>query len=343
MTMTVDSAVGAIHRALVLGDHDQAFDLAVERMALMPNDSSSLFLMGLATHEAGDELTTVQILREILTRFPDDQLCRAALILELGAQATSVDDLAEVAQLVAGDFYTENTVSTALRYLLTKPGDDVIGLDFVVDGVDFSWPLLAARAGYQLLYQHLPLAHNSLPAVERFYNEFDRYEDSQIHRIRRIGPLIGQAAHFAPGDRVLDVGCGTGHILAYIVDAFLVQPFGVDLSEGAGAISRRLVPNIDFRVCQPDHIPHADDSFDRVICSDVLEHVRRPWLLAAELARVCRPGGELVVSVPDGRYDDFIGHINFFSTQSLETMLEEHGDVRISVHTDGLLATVTLA
>ena len=131
-------------------------------------------------------------------------------------------------------------------------------------------------------------------------------------------------------------------MLAYLVDLFNVRPFGVDLADGAGVIARRLMPDLDFRVCKLESIPHEDSVFDCVVCSDVLEHVRRPWLVLAELIRVCRPGGTLVISVPDGRYDDYIGHLNFFSTQSLEALLEDHGDVRISTHTDGLLAVVAL-
>jgi hypothetical protein len=342
MNLTMDTSAAAIHRVLAMGDHDRAFDMAAARMNEMPGDASAWQLMALVTQLAADPQTTVQILREIVARFPTDQFAVTMLIMELGAQARSVADLAEVEQLVASDFFAETVVSNVLRLLLTQESDEPVRLYFEVDGVQFTWPLWPAHAGYDLLYQHLPWAHNSPGSVDRFYNEFDRYEANQLIRMNRISPLIGQAAAFAPGDRVLDAGCGSGHILAYLVETFAVQPFGVDLSERAGVIARRLIPHIDFRVCQLDSLPYESGFFDRVVCSDVLEHVRRPWLLAAELARVCRAGGELVISVPDGRYDDFIGHINFFSTQSLETMLEVHGDVRISTHVDGLVATVTM-
>jgi SAM-dependent methyltransferase len=58
-------------------------------------------------------------------------------------------------------------------------------------------------------------------------------------------------------------------------------------------------PEIDFNYDIHD-LPFADESFDRVVCNAVLEHVPRPWVALAEFLRVLRPQGEIWVEIPFG-------------------------------------------
>lgn len=92
-----------------------------------------------------------------------------------------------------------------------------------------------------------------------------------------------------PAERVLDAGCGEG---------VLVQEYAGRLSiEGIDAnYSSELV-----RLGSLTALPYADGSFDRAMCLDVLEHLtfeEQPRALM-ELCRVLRPGGQLLVSVPN--------------------------------------------
>jgi SAM-dependent methyltransferase len=95
-------------------------------------------------------------------------------------------------------------------------------------------------------------------------------------------------------DRVLDAGCGRGEVLAsFKREGVPVDYLGVDLGVGD--------PSWEFRVtalADLHRLPFSDGAFDKVICTDVLEHVDHPEVVFGELARVLRPGGKLFLAVP---------------------------------------------
>jgi ubiquinone/menaquinone biosynthesis C-methylase UbiE len=107
------------------------------------------------------------------------------------------------------------------------------------------------------------------------------------------------------GDRVLDVGCGTGDDLCAL--ATLVGPsgqvVGLDRSATMIAAARRrragMRRTIRLRVGDAGRLPFPDRSFDACRADRVLQHLADPALALAEMARVVRPGGRLVASEPD--------------------------------------------
>ncbi len=112
----------------------------------------------------------------------------------------------------------------------------------------------------------------------------------------------------APGDRVLDVGCGEGRHTLAVAMAGAARPVGLDQDRDGLTTSRRkheqlrraAVPIGDIALVAGDalHLPLADASFDKVICSEVLEHLPEYHGALREICRVLRPGGTLAVSVP---------------------------------------------
>jgi SAM-dependent methyltransferase len=102
----------------------------------------------------------------------------------------------------------------------------------------------------------------------------------------------------APKD-ALDVGCAEGSFLGHALEAFPgVRWAGTDVSTYALERARARLPQLDLHEAPATALPFATARFDLVTAFDVLEHVPELEAAVAELHRVLRPGGHLVVSVP---------------------------------------------
>lgn len=163
-----------------------------------------------------------------------------------------------------------------------------------------------------------------------------------------------------PGDRVLDLGCGAGRhafeayrrgarVVAADLDSKELGPVG-----GMFAAMRaegEAVPPAAAAVLTADaaSLPFPDNSFDRIIAAEILEHVPRDRLVMTELARVLRPGGLAAVTVPawlpervcwalSREYHEVPGgHVRIFTRAELTAKLAGAGlEVTGSHHAHGL-------
>ncbi len=112
-------------------------------------------------------------------------------------------------------------------------------------------------------------------------------------------PRVADAASVAAGDRVLDVGCGTG-VLAREA-ATRVAPngrvVGLDLNEGMLGVARRLRPDIEWRRGDAVDLPFDDASFDVVASQFALMYFPDRVTSLSEMMRVLAPDGRLAVAV----------------------------------------------
>jgi len=150
------------------------------------------------------------------------------------------------------------------------------------------------------------------------------------------------------GQRALDLGCGAGrhvHAMYYHAECHVV---GIDLGfddvkrtrEGFGSC-----PDMDpetrrafsLSVGNALSLPFPDASFDKIVCSEVLEHIPDYRQAVAEIERILKPGGTLAVSVPryfpewvcwklsDDYHNEPGGHVRIFQESELKDAVEKRG------------------
>lgn len=99
------------------------------------------------------------------------------------------------------------------------------------------------------------------------------------------------------GSRVLDLGCAFGFGTRLLESTY--ETYGHDLSSAYLDRARRTASRSTFTCGPADHVPYPDAYFDAVLLLDVLEHVPETESVIHEISRVVRPGGQLIVSVPN--------------------------------------------
>lgn len=165
---------------------------------------------------------------------------------------------------------------------------------------------------------------------EDFYAEYFRIEDRHWWFIGRRRILLAMLDRYlGPGDgerRILDLGCGTGEMLGHLERYGRAE--GVDADEQAVEFSRRRGANV--RLLESDQIPFEDSSFDLVTALDVLEHVENEAQTVAEMARVLRPSGTLLATVPAyqwmwGAQDEISHHLRRYTARRLGRRLGAGG------------------
>ncbi|HUY58965.1 MAG TPA: class I SAM-dependent methyltransferase [Solirubrobacteraceae bacterium] len=140
------------------------------------------------------------------------------------------------------------------------------------------------------------------------------------------------------GDRVLDLGCGSGTFTAVAAAAGAASVIGAEVAEAALLRARIAHLELDFRLVPIDGpLPLDDASVDVVWCSEVIEHIADTAAWLSDVRRVLAPGGRLLLTTPAHgrvrlllggveRYSDPQGdHLHLYTARSLRTLLGGFG------------------
>ncbi|MCO1334080.1 class I SAM-dependent methyltransferase [Microbulbifer sp. OS29] len=156
-----------------------------------------------------------------------------------------------------------------------------------------------------------------------------------------------QHLNLRPGQKVLDLGCGEGRHSIHLMITDEVDVYGFDLCfADVHTASERAEPfrapkhsrgRLQLGVANGLQLPFADESFDVVICSEVLEHIEDYKLVLAEIDRVLKPSGIFAATVPaffpewvcwrlsDEYHQVEGGHVRIFRERELRKSIEDLG------------------
>lgn len=171
------------------------------------------------------------------------------------------------------------------------------------------------------------------PQLQSNYDDY--YRNGDLAEWRRLGAIdktanILKLCQGIPHGSVLEIGAGNGAILENLSAKGFAQEYrALDISSsGVELIRRKNIPGlVETTVFDGYRTPYADDQFDLVLLSHVVEHVEHPRLLLYEAARV---GKRLLVEIPlednvrlpDDFVFDRVGHINVYSRKAIRRLLQ---------------------
>jgi SAM-dependent methyltransferase len=136
---------------------------------------------------------------------------------------------------------------------------------------------------------------------ESYFGDYAGCGTYRDHRLKRAF-RTRLVRRFLPRGRVLEIGCAYGYLLRALEDRF--ECAGIDVSEHAISVARTITKASVECGDVMELLPRKpDDTFDAVLAFDIFEHLPERQIpdLLSQIARILRPGGRLLVSVPNTR------------------------------------------
>jgi 2-polyprenyl-3-methyl-5-hydroxy-6-metoxy-1,4-benzoquinol methylase len=106
-----------------------------------------------------------------------------------------------------------------------------------------------------------------------------------------------------PGQKILEIGAGTGNTLLYIKEnRIAAEVMGVELMKMPGSNQEHpLIDKFQIANIEQEDIQAKEGTFDVILCPDVLEHLIDPWMVVEKIARYLKKDGLLIISIPNLR------------------------------------------
>jgi ubiquinone/menaquinone biosynthesis C-methylase UbiE len=186
-----------------------------------------------------------------------------------------------------------------------------------------------------------------------FSKQAGSYDSGAQGRIaQRFYHLLLHEIQCKAGDKVLDVGCGTGAFLKTLITNYAIKGYGTDIAEGMLTQARKSCPEIEFFLASCDRLPFSGQTFDALTACLAYHHFDNRDGFAREAARVIKPGGILYISDPrfpwlirknlNGGLRLHRVHGEFFTPAEIESHFAPHGFIKIGSKHRGCVQVVKL-
>jgi len=144
------------------------------------------------------------------------------------------------------------------------------------------------------MHEHLYMPEDHMDELYHSRNPLVRF--AHQNRLKWISRAIPKKDN----QKILDAGCGEGHLLEYIQAANPSHELvGYDITDVAIESARRRCPTARIERMDLVKIESPDESFDVIICTEVLEHIYEYREVLGELLRVLKKGGALILTFPN--------------------------------------------
>lgn len=186
----------------------------------------------------------------------------------------------------------------------------------------------------------MSVSNHNRSIIDQFTRQASPFSRSPAHSAAEALEQILRLAAPAPTDRALDVACGPG-IITCLLAPHVAHMTGTDLTAAmlVEAEKRRVeqgAPPVTWLEADAERLPFDDASFDLVVTRYSFHHFVAPEKVLREMARVCRPGGRIVVAdvvMPAGKVGAFDAmerlrdpsHTNTLTREKLDTLVGEAG------------------
>ena len=170
--------------------------------------------------------------------------------------------------------------------------------------------------------------------LSKVYDRLNPFVWNEEMRAEALGWLDVQ-----PGERVLDVGCGTGFgtqgLLQYTDDVYGLDQSPHQLEKAWAKIGKH--DPVAFTFGDAERLPYRDDAFDKVWSSGSIEYWPNPVEGLRELRRVTKPGGRVLVVGPDYPTNELFQRLAdaimlFYDRDEADRMFAEAGFVNVEHH-----------
>jgi len=164
--------------------------------------------------------------------------------------------------------------------------------------------------------------YGTAPGYASWADSYDEQQDNDTIAIEE--PVVRALLDGLPPGPVLDAACGTGRHTAYLQDAGR-EVVGVDSSPQMLARARKRLPGVDLREGDLAELPLQSGAVSGAVCALALSHLTDMRPAIAEIARVLRPGGRLVLSNPHPFATGVLGwRAVFTDAAGRRSMIPEH-------------------